>query len=348
MSTIATIAAGDQITDSRTVINTNFSNLNTDKIETSTIDTDTSLTANSDAKIPSQKAVKAYVDTGGNVNASTTAKGIVEEATQAEVDSGSAAGGTSARLFINPSTLLTSRMSGVRTVTAGATINGATLPVPVYQNKTDNEFYACDGNDTAAMKFLGFAVSNGTDGATFNVQFTGIVSGFTGLDEGEKYYLSDTVGTISTTIGTYEVLVGVAISTTELLIQKGRRNMTGAGSQADAGADETTTNVAITLGFRPSVIRMTAVPGISASNFGLSQGTWRNGTYATAYLVEDAGGTAQKGTNTSYIANMYTATTEHWQVTVTNVTDTGFTFSFLQKDASPLTLYYVWEAEGEL
>jgi hypothetical protein len=103
MSTITTIAAGDQVTNSRSVINTNFSNLNTDKIETSVIDTDAALAANSDAKIPSQKAVKAYVDAGGALNASTTVKGVVEEATQAEVAAGTAAGGTSARLFINPS-----------------------------------------------------------------------------------------------------------------------------------------------------------------------------------------------------------------------------------------------------
>ena len=62
MSTITNINAGDTITSSRTVINTNAQNLNTDKIETSVLDTDTTLAANSDAKIPSQKAVKAYVD----------------------------------------------------------------------------------------------------------------------------------------------------------------------------------------------------------------------------------------------------------------------------------------------
>jgi hypothetical protein len=104
MSTLTTILGGDTITSSRTVINTNFSNLNTDKIETSVIDTDTALAANSDAKIPSQKAVKAYVDAGGQANASTTVMGIVEEATQAEVDAGTAVGATGARLFINPST----------------------------------------------------------------------------------------------------------------------------------------------------------------------------------------------------------------------------------------------------
>lgn len=102
MSTITTIAGSDVISTSRTTINTNFSNLNTDKIETSTLDTDTTLAANSDAKIATQKAVKAYVDAGGNVNASTTARGIVEEATSAEIIAGTGAGGTGARLFINP------------------------------------------------------------------------------------------------------------------------------------------------------------------------------------------------------------------------------------------------------
>ena len=65
MATITTILGTDKITDSRTVINTNFSNLNTDKIETSYLDTDTTLAANSDSKIATQKAVKTYVDALG-------------------------------------------------------------------------------------------------------------------------------------------------------------------------------------------------------------------------------------------------------------------------------------------
>lgn len=65
MSTITTINATDLITNSRTTINTNFANLNTDKFETSNVDTDTTLAANSDTKVPSQKAIKAYVDALG-------------------------------------------------------------------------------------------------------------------------------------------------------------------------------------------------------------------------------------------------------------------------------------------
>lgn len=107
MSTLTTIQAADLITNSRADINNNFSALNSEKIETSVLDTDTTLAANSDAKVATQKAVKAYVDTGGNVNASETNKGIVEEATDAEVTAGTATGGTSAKLFITPAKLLT-------------------------------------------------------------------------------------------------------------------------------------------------------------------------------------------------------------------------------------------------
>lgn len=107
MTTINTINANDAISASRTDLNTNFSNLNNDKIETSVIDTDTALTANSDSKIPSQKAIKTYVDTQNGSNASESARGIVEEATDAETTAGTATGSTGAKLFITPAKLAT-------------------------------------------------------------------------------------------------------------------------------------------------------------------------------------------------------------------------------------------------
>jgi len=107
MSSITTINGGDLIKNSRADINTNFSNLNTDKIETSTLDTDTTLAANSDSKIATQKAVKAYIDSGGNQNASETTRGIVQEATDAQVTAGTATGSTGAKLFVTPAKLAT-------------------------------------------------------------------------------------------------------------------------------------------------------------------------------------------------------------------------------------------------
>lgn len=121
MSTIVTINSTDLITNSRADLNTNFSNLNTDKEEVSNKSTDTTMASNSDTLYPSQKAVKTYVDAGGNVNASTTAKGIVEEATQAEVNAGTAAGATGARLFVNPSTLRTVVTTGGTTTDMSST-----------------------------------------------------------------------------------------------------------------------------------------------------------------------------------------------------------------------------------
>ena len=101
---------------------------------------------------------------------------------------------------------------------AGETINGATLPVPVYRDPDDDEWYACDGNDNTRANFKGFAISNGTDANPITIQFHGVVSGFTGLSTGEKYYVQDTVGTIGTTVGTNTIPVGVALSATEILI----------------------------------------------------------------------------------------------------------------------------------
>lgn len=336
MSTITTIQSTDLITNSRANINDNFSALNTDKIETSVLDTDTTLAADSDSKVATQKAVKAYVDAGGNVNASTAQKGIVEEATQAEVDAGTTSGSTGARLYVNPGAL---PRGTIKSVTAGATISGATLPVPVYQNKTDNEFYACDANDTAAMKYLGFAIGNGTDGAAVNVQFTGIVSGFTGLSEGEKYYLQDTVGTIGSTIGTYGILVGVAISETEILIQKSTRRQSGElGALGTASGSE-----AVVLGFRPSVIRIFGST-IRSDDMGSMQGIWTNGTLVGASALCVPNSTSIK-TNT--VASLQDVSI-YMTLTITSVTDTGFTITWTETGAYTATEVIIWEAEGEL
>ena len=62
MATITTLGTGDSGEVSRTTINDNFTNLNTDKIETSVLDTDVTLAADSDTKVATQKATKAYVD----------------------------------------------------------------------------------------------------------------------------------------------------------------------------------------------------------------------------------------------------------------------------------------------
>ena len=162
MSTsITTIQSTDLITNSRADINNNFDSLLVNKLEASVLDSDTTLAANSDSKVPTQAAVKAYVDAGGNVNASTTAKGIVEEATQAEVFAGTATGATGARLFINPST----KQVPILIKTSDETVNNSST----LQNDDTFTFSVAANKTYAITAFLRIS-TNGT--ADFTCQWS--------------------------------------------------------------------------------------------------------------------------------------------------------------------------------
>ena len=104
--------------------------------------------------------------------------------------------------------------------TGGETISVASNPIPVYVKDADGECYKTDAsfNDERIHSFVGFAVTDVADTTAFALQHLGVVSGFTGLDLGAEYYLSDTPGAISTTAGTYKKLIGIAISATEIKI----------------------------------------------------------------------------------------------------------------------------------
>ena len=162
MANIVTLNSGDLISNSRADINTSLANLNSDKIETSVIDTDTALTANSDAKIPSQKAVKAYIDTQGGANASETVRGVVEEATDAEVTAGTATGATGAKLIVTPAklstrltTVLDSYMVSTKTLFTYQPIDGSTTPQAVFI-ASDGFLVMGDANVTELDTFNGF------------------------------------------------------------------------------------------------------------------------------------------------------------------------------------------------
>lgn len=107
---------------------------------------------------------------------------------------------------------------------ASTSITGASTPQPVYIASSTNAeaggVLIVDGDDQDTLGFIGFAITTAATGTTVYVQTDGIVGGFTGLFKGADYYVSDTVGTIATTTGTYDVFVGTAISATEILMQR--------------------------------------------------------------------------------------------------------------------------------
>jgi transcription elongation GreA/GreB family factor len=220
--------------------------------------------------------------------ATEAAAGTVEIGTEAQVDTETDTGETGAFLVARPShivsqnnlastdeglgsalvgheggTTVKAKLDGIdtslttisqTTLTAGETITGATLPVPVVQLAADGELYKCDGNDTAKMAFIGFAVSNSTDGQPIQFQGAGVVGGFSGLTVGAEYYVQDAAGTIGTTPSTtMPIRVGIAVSATQIFIMRGERSniVSTTRSMVAASGDVT---IAHGLGVKPTNI----------------------------------------------------------------------------------------------
>lgn len=160
MASIQTINSTDVIANSRADINQNFANLNSDKIETSYLDTDTTLSANSDSKIATQKAVKAYADAvSGSVPASTTVKGSTQEATAVQIDAYTQTGSTGAELFINPKLL--SDAHNIPTV----------VPSTAGNLMTSNGTDWVSSAPTSTAQFVGTGSSSNTTYNNFQISF---------------------------------------------------------------------------------------------------------------------------------------------------------------------------------
>lgn len=74
-------------------------------------------------------------------------------------------------------------------------------------------------NDSAANNFVGFSATSGNYGDNINVINFGIYSGLTSLTPGATYYLSNTSGEISSSAGSQSRKIGLAVSSTSLLIK---------------------------------------------------------------------------------------------------------------------------------
>lgn len=186
----------------------------------------------------------------------------------------------------------------------GETINGATTPVPVYISSADGKVYACDGNDQAKLEFQGFVIDSGASGAAAQLQMSGIVGGFTGLTAGAAYYVQDAVGTIGTTVGTYGIYVGVAVSTTQILIDKGPR----AQMQYMGSAAESAGSIAVPTGARFAIIKcaVTSAAGDGGRNSGVIT-LAKNGITSASSTSKAATG-AEVGTTASWSGSSITIT----------------------------------------
>lgn len=125
---------------------------------------------------------------------------------------------------------------------ASTTINGATTPIAVFVATSTNAIWKTDASQATTSDFLGFAVSNGINGASTTVQIDGVVNGLSGLTKGQAYYAS-TSGVLSSVynIGTAELYVGTAVSPTQLLLDRKNDNWQYLGSATcNSGSNNTT------------------------------------------------------------------------------------------------------------
>jgi len=187
----------------------------------------------------------------------------------------------------------------VSALTASTTITGATTPQPVYIASSTNAeaggVLLCDGNDQDTTEFIGFAITSASSGETVYIQKDGIVDGFSSLTIGADYYVQDAVGTIGTTIGTYEILVGTAISATEILIRKGSFQFIGSDAfstnSPSAGTNCVTTSV-IPVNAKIAIIDILYSEGLSADKirgeFSLTvKGKTTGGLFGTSQNIAD-------------------------------------------------------------
>lgn len=172
--------------------------------------------------------------------------------------------------------------------TAGEAINASTTPQAVYMKASDGKVYKTIATgDESTYKFIGFV----EDGQNVNINdpvvvtLQGIVDGFSSLTINGIYYLSDlTAGAITSTAPTDRPYsIGIALTTTDLLIVKGQKIRTGADSRnrSDSGSAGNE-DITITLGYRPKILRV----AITATGSG---GTTRYNGRCVANMINGSG-----------------------------------------------------------
>lgn len=224
---------------------------------------------------------------------------------------------------------------------ASSTFTGAATPQPVSVSATTTTAFLADGNDLSRLQFGGFAISSVASGGQVKVRTGGIVTGFTGLSKGSKYYLNDAVGTISTTTGTYELLVGVAVSSTELLIKQGEHRIAATSNIGTASGV-----LPVNTGFRPSHIQITALAADTTQGSTMAL-EWQNGTINAANSTFTSGG-GEAG-NVPVLYDALAASGNSMTFSIASTTDTGFTVIWTETgNFNTGGAYFVVNAEGEV
>lgn len=228
---------------------------------------------------------------------------------------------------------LTSK-SRIVMMVAGEALDGTTTPVAVYvsdgsNSRTTGRVYKADADDTTnmAVRFFGFVRESVAAGDTVAVYIDGVVAGFTGLTRGVKYHLSATAGAIAAASANVSVTVGIAMSTTELLIHKETLIAEVAHSTSLTSASMPLT-VQTSIGFRPKAILAIAGVTSGAATTGaksFASFLYGGGSQGAGYIaMEGTGSDGAAGNAFRLHADNATALNAYYALTVSAVDDTSF------------------------
>lgn len=198
------------------------------------------------------------------------------------------------------------------TLTAGETITATGAPKAVYIKAADSKVYKASAATQAHVDgFIGFVVLDSSANDLRRVLGPGkTISGLSGLTVGAPVYLGDTAGAVSVTPGTIALQVGIAISTSAMLIIRPisilsgiSANVTAAGLNeilgggvtvkhyhkfasgntsvhSEGGTNPQTTTTTITCGFTARFVRIIMMYG-TAESIGSSDGSSNRCIYRT-------------------------------------------------------------------
>ena len=317
-TSITTINGSDTLKDSRTTINDNFTALNNGKIEVSTttlplittllgltsIGTITSGTWNGTGIDVARQGTGTTSPATNHIMLGNGASGF--KTVSGLGNSGqllTSQGAGSAPIWDSPSVDTTidyswtgnhtfnatttfqdyatsTGMRIIKSLTAGTTLTGQTTPQPVYIASSTGKVLLSDANasSTFAVDFVGFAIQNAVDTAAVLVQTAGVVSGFSALTTGAEYFVQDAVGTIGTTMGTYPLMIGRAVSANQLLIQREVRTGSSIAMGASNGTYYAPTDGFIVLNVGSSNVDAFANCTVS-DDYSSSQNSFSDGTF---------------------------------------------------------------------
>lgn len=216
----------------------------------------------------SSTGIPEWIANPGASDASTTVKGVSEEGTQAEVDAGTAVGGTSARLFINPSTLRAKKYHDKGTPSGGTDAYTFTVS-PTITAYSDGQVFTFEAD-----------VAN-TGAATLNVSSVGAKT--------IKKNKSSDLETGDIVAGQYiMVQYDSGDDTFQMLSPVSGTSVTGTNGVLTQANDTTTDTITHGLGRTPKIIRVSffgqTVNSIS-SNINSGTGVWSGNSNKCIYYI---------------------------------------------------------------